>query len=150
MCFVLYAAARKRPRLIPSPVDPPAFHVAEVGGNEDMVRGQFTLPEVVYIGSDQGCGCGFRYSLSDGYSKAAEIEFDDANLAETQPNQLKLKAYLEEDFKEEPFIELYGCWSGDEGQPRELSAEINLSQITDPKFCFRERGFYRVILGDGG
>jgi hypothetical protein len=63
----------------------------------------------------------------------------------TQHNHQQLRDYLLHEFKGEAFVELYGCWSGEEKEAASFKAEIQLDRLGDPTFCFRERGLYRVV-----
>jgi hypothetical protein len=49
-------------------------------------------------------------------------------------------------FSTEPFIELYGCWTGEEAEPAKLRINVPLSRLRDVTFCFRERGYYKVQI----
>ena len=149
MCFVLYAASRLKARLIPFNPQTRALNTALPQALKLVIRDKFTLPHVTYVGSDQGCGCGFRYvpkesqDLEDPESIYSEgIERQN----ETQHNHQQLRDYLFREFKVESFVELYGCWDGDEKEAVKFQEEISLDRLAEPTFCFHERGFYRVIM----
>ena len=149
MCFVLYAASRIDPPLIPWNEQLPELYTSELSDDCEVVRANFTLPHVFYIGSHDGCGCGFRYiPLEAILQEDAEAIYSEGveHQKYTQPNHRKLFDYIEREFKNEPFLELYGCWSGEEAERSTTEAEVRLDRIADPGFCFRERGFYRVLL----
>jgi len=147
MCFVLYVASRSKPPLIGFRPEAPALNTKELNEHTQSVRDKFTLPHVVYVGSDQGCGCGFRFLLREQVADADLIFSDDVEADPSrQRNQQQLRDFLLEKFKDEPFVELFGCWSGDEAQPAEFNDEIPLQRIVDLRFSFRERGFYRISL----
>lgn len=42
------------------------------------------------------------------------------------------------------YVELYGCWDGDERDKTEHEEEILSSRLLDNGFWFRERGLYKV------
>jgi hypothetical protein len=86
------------------------------------VRAQFTLPHVVYVGSDTGCGCNFRHASYQQGCWPEEQSIDEEKAPVTQPNHESLVAFIRQHFTGEPFVELYGCWSGDEGYPAIESA----------------------------
>ena len=116
--------------------------------HDRVVRGKFTLSSVVYVGSDQSCGCGFRHAMfqQGGWpeeSLADELDYDPS---ETQPNHDALVAFLRLHFAAEPFVELYGLWDGEFDASAESYQEVSLSRLAEPRFYFRERGFYRVAL----
>jgi hypothetical protein len=66
--------------------------------------------------------------------------------SKTQPNHESLFAFLAEQCWEEPFVELYGCWDGDEAQEVRDRREILLAELTDEKFHFRLKGYCRVKM----
>ena len=45
------------------------------------------------------------------------------------------------------WVELYGIWAGDYAKAPENREEISLSDLLDPRFCFKERCFYNVHVG---
>jgi hypothetical protein len=138
MCFVLYVASRTKPKLIAWNKDAPSLCTQELGNHEKPVLKKFSLPIVTYVGSDQGCGCGFRHT-------DYEMDVSDAE-EDTQHNHQALVRLLQEQFADESFVELYGCWSGDESLAVKINSELLLDQIGDRLFCFRERGFYRAAI----
>jgi len=42
------------------------------------------------------------------------------------------------------YVELFGCWDGDEQDRAEHEEEIPASRLLDKGFWFRERGLYRI------
>ena len=97
------------------------------------------MPCVTDAGSDVGCGCGFRHG------EAASFGPDD-DVSKTQPNHTGLVAYLAEHCGKEPFVELYGCWDGDEAQDVRDRREIELSELADRQFHFRLNGYCRINM----
>lgn len=107
MCFVLYMASdRARPEIERNEAEP-AFYVKRNDPDAESARKQFTKKNVYYLGSDQGCGCGFQqeYDSMNDDSKERESKGE---------NQRRLALYLAECLSDEESIELFGCWSGDE------------------------------------
>jgi hypothetical protein len=108
------------------------------------VARHFTLPEVQYIGSDTGCGCGFpnRSLIGDQWTGDPESEEADP---EAIANLQALAALLEESGEKK--IELYGIWlSTKEDFERDAIGEegISLFTILEPSFQFKERHLYKV------
>jgi hypothetical protein len=50
--------------------------------------------------------------------------------------------------KDGGYIELYGCWDGDEPQKAEHKEAIPASRLLDEEFWFRERGLYTVTKSE--
>ena len=149
MCFVLYLAAR---------VAPPITSYGGRGGqgtvstdvlkeHDSAVRRHFTLPHVVYVGSDQGCGCGFRNTSFQGFwPDDVNVPFTPPDPNPNQPNHESLAGLLREHFGREDFIEFYGCWAGDTALTEIDRRELTLADIRNPAFHFHQRGFCRVTL----
>ena len=159
MCFVLYLAARVPPPLLPhAKYGCRDVNTKALREYDEPVRAHFTLDQVVYLGSDQGCGCGFR-STTDPDPGAAEYfaSLPDYDTTSTQPNHDALAARLRQHFAGEEFVELYGCWDGDFSLPERGRFEVSVEDLTAHAFHFVQRGYYRVNLrapggddGDGG
>jgi hypothetical protein len=60
MCFALFLGTRTPAPLIPFSRKRPAFFTELAAGERVPPPGALTLPHVTYVGSDEGCGCGFR------------------------------------------------------------------------------------------
>ena len=106
MCFCLYLATSFEPPLIPDQgyqqgsgkINTSRWRL-EQSEKGNAVRNKFTLPCVTDMGSDVGCGCGFRHGA------AASFGPDD-DVSKTQPNHLGLVSFLAEHCGKEPFVEL--------------------------------------------
>jgi len=149
MCFCLYLATSSEPPLIPDQgyqqgsgkINTSRWRLDQLKKGEG-VRNKFTLTCVTDIGSDVGCGCGFRYGEVD--------DFSPDEISKTQPNQEGLVGYLAEHCGKEPFVELYGCWAGDELQEVRDRREIELAELADKQFHFCMNGYCRVRMPGAG
>jgi hypothetical protein len=150
MCFVLYVAARSKPSLIGFRPEAPALNTQELDEYTKPVKDKFTLLHVTYVGSDQGCGCGFRYVPFGQDFEGCELIYSEGVETQnrTQHNHQQLRDYLLQEFKGESFVELYGCWSGEENEAASSNGEIPLDRLAEPTFSLRERGLYRIILNE--
>jgi hypothetical protein len=150
MCFALFLGARVAPPSIPCTGKYGDGHVYTKALTEynSPVRAHFTLPHAVYVGSDQGCGCGFRNSSGfEGWPDDCIICDPDEDPAATQPNHESLVNLLRQYFRGEPFVELYGCWEGDFARPEKARLVVTPADITNQGFHFLQLGFCRVMLG---
>ena len=110
----------------------PAFHVKPSDPDAERARGQFTKKKLYYLGSDEGCGCGFQRE-NDGVG-------DDPKRRESKrENQLRLADYLTACLEDEETVELYGCWSGEEQDEPVRKREIVVADLRDERFFFIER-----------
>lgn len=145
MCMVYFIGTDKDIPLIEFNSTEPAFHVIELSEQEQIVQEHFSKLRVHYIGSSQGCGCGFRAQPSCVYDPDSE-EFSttikDHNALADYLDQLMVLGEKE--------IELYGCWSGDEKEKSESRRECSTSDIRQNAFQFNEREFLVIKKSDYG
>jgi hypothetical protein len=134
MCLAVYIASNQELPLIAFDKARPAFYVGELSSADGDVRRQFTLPNVRYAGSNEGCGCGF---LKDG------VVGDE--LIQTQQNYTDLGQYITPLLENGGVVELFACWEGDQPSPKESSEEIDVQDLVGEDFEFREKYFYQVI-----
>lgn len=114
------------------------------------IASHFTLPEVQNLGSTSRCGCDFPHvTLTRGeWIGYVDVEVNDPELeASDRFNREALVDLLKK--SGENLVELYGVWLDNDmplSKPVNYREEMPVSQILEPTFCFKERGFYRVIL----
>jgi len=121
--------------------------IEDIHGNPDQVRAHFTLPEVAYVGSSLGCGCGFRsVSLQNGaWPEEWVIENGECDPPEDHiQDHQELHALVTSLTKDGGCVELYGCWDGDERDKAEHEEVIPATRLLEEDFWFRERGLYRI------
>jgi hypothetical protein len=138
MCLVLYMASAKRRPTIPWDQNTPRFHVTGEDADARKARGHFTKKRVLYLGSDNGCGCGFRREHDGAIDEPEE-------LAAKRDNQRRLHDYLQACLADEDFVELFSCWSGDEADAVESSRDIAVADLLDESFFFSESQLTRVF-----
>lgn len=146
MCFCLYLATPSEPPLIPDQgyqqgtgkINTSRWQL-EKSEKGKALSNKFTLPCAKNVGSDVGCGCGFR-------SNDAAIYDPGYDTSKTQPNHASLVAFLAEHCGKEPFVELYGCWDGDEAEDVQDRREIELAKLADENFHFHMKGYCRVKM----
>jgi len=133
MCLAVYIASDRELPLLPWNDEKWAFWVGELVEDDAAVRGQFSLPNVRYVGSDAGCGCGFF--------KPAH---NDQELPEAERNYSDLAAYLTPLIATSASIELFACWQGDQDAEKQATETITLGELTTKEFEFQEKYFYRI------
>lgn len=148
MCFVLYLGAECRPPLSHWEAQDRRVYVEVLTPETETVNSRFTQPEVVYVGSSLGCGCGFRsVSFQDGeWPEQFLVDSGDREPPDDHPSNHRelfdlVMGLLDRGVR---IVELYGCWSGDEQEQTEQLEEIPPSKLLDDKFWFRERVLYRI------
>ncbi len=135
MCMMLYMAADQPVPEIPWNESEPAFHV-RVESPGSPVRNQFALPHLFYVGSHEGCGCGFQLGEYPGYE-------DDEALAKGKSLR-DLAGYLEFQLAEGRKLTLYACWAGDEASAYEHCRTITPRDLLGESFFFLEKELVRV------
>lgn len=148
MCFVLYIASPKPLPIIPWDEVTRGIHTEELSERDTQVRSQFTLPHVRYIGSDTHCGCGFRSATFQNGSWPEEEwrPDDDTRHIKAQPNHERLIAFVKQHLADEASCEFYGQWEDDFSAAALSDQVIELDQIADLEFYFRDKGHYTVRI----
>ena len=135
MCRVAYMASGVSLPLLPWNEADPAFHVAELASDEDRkVVVQFSKPHVYYLGSHEGCGCGFPME---------DEEKEEEERGKSQETLSRLVKYLEGALSHQDTVELYICWEGEQGDTPEFRDVVNLEDMKGP-FGFKTIQFLKV------
>jgi hypothetical protein len=138
MCLVLYLSSdRRRPEIAWNESEP-RFHVKRDDPDAARANKNCSKSHIFYVGSDNGCGCGFRQE-HDYTSDDPEQE------TSKRDNQQRLHDYVATCLADESSVELFSVWSGDEELEPEHSRTISPSEILDPDFHFLERQLTTVI-----
>jgi hypothetical protein len=140
MCLVLYLASDRKLPKIDLDKAAPRFYVNPNDPDASNAAAHFTKPNMAYVGSDNGCGCGFR--------REHDYMIDDPEqIASKNDNQKRLHDYVAESLANETFVELYSCWSGDESLPLEHDRTIAIAELLSENFAFLERQRTVVTVG---
>ena len=132
MCLAVYLATDQQLPPIAWNEAAPAFYLEPVAAHHAASR-QFSLPQVYYVGSHHGCGCGF--------SKDGEVGTE---LELCQANYNALGRTLRELLSRKGSAQLFTCWEGDQGDTPELTASVTPSQLEAPAFQLQELQLLRV------
>lgn len=132
MCLVVYLASD-------TPIPPMnlvfgkiGFSIRQLQMNENYVFQNFSKRLAYYIGSAEGCGCGF---MMDGVYPDME-EWLDARETYDQ-----LSEFLRRNVKDTEF-EIYACRTGQEGSKPTKYHQIKTADISKTDFEFEEGHFY--------
>jgi hypothetical protein len=129
--MVAYIASRSLLPLIPFRENAPAFNVTELTEHERPVLSHLALPHVRQAGSHTSCGCGFN----EGREHPEVHDDPAAERADALESSARLARYVRKHRVEQ----IYSCWSGDEGEPREFERHITPGDLVNEAFFFRER-----------
>jgi hypothetical protein len=139
MCMAYYLGTDGDAPLIPWEEDAPGFYTAEVLPGEEAVRKHFSVPRIVFFGSHEKCGCGFR---CDAFG---EPELEDATERQTRADHEALVRYVKDLLANAQTVQIYGCWSGDEAEPSGAERTCTLRDLKAPDFQFHERERLTVL-----
>ncbi|MHA4810125.1 hypothetical protein ACX0G9_18570 [Flavitalea flava] len=123
----------------------PAFNTKELDESEYAVRSHFSQSNVLYVGTDQGCGCGFRHALLADGEWLDVVDEDNKEQNKEQKNHQDLLDYIG-NYSNDVHVEIYGCWAGDVIELPQSREVINGSDLINKDFYFKERGFYQVRI----
>lgn len=129
------------------------YHYIEEVPAEAAVRQRFPLPFVSYVGSHEGCGCGYN---SDDYTIHEELVVDilplfdalfDEERAEfmaEQHSRERLKELVEQALVYGP-VEVFSCWDGDQKDPPLRTVEVQSTWFSERTRPFEERVKYVIM-----
>lgn len=92
----------------------------------------FNKRNIYYVGSDEGCSCGFMLEVDCKHQ-------ENSILQQKKKNQFHLFEYLNDCLETESSLELYGVYNGDEGQKVVSEKHITIRDLIDRNFYFVER-----------
>ena len=125
----------------------PSIHTTVIGKDDEGIRLHINQPFIVYIGTEEGCGCKFRHSLLDG-TEWLEVTDDDKEYIELeQQYQQLLFEYIKGNVSKNKNVEVYGCWDGNLSEPKKFESEITLEEMLQKNFYFKEQGLYKIKIG---
>jgi hypothetical protein len=143
MCKMLYVAAVQPLPLISWQPSNPGFWVRELKEAEAGVRQQFSKPYVYYVGSHQGCGCGFAYGIWPIGPASPFAESERAEAEAGRESVRRLSEYLAHVVADGP-IELYACWDEEQECEPAKRGVITSADIGGSAFQFEDSQFLTV------
>ena len=129
MCYCVYLGADNDLPLVPFDAKSPIFSVQPVSASDAVVAQHFNKKNIYYVGSWQGCSCGF----------ANDIDFENAELVAKNSNSVTaLLNYISSALQQEDTIEFYTCWVGNEWQEPQERKRENLDSVEVNGFELQE------------
>ncbi|WP_165223088.1 hypothetical protein [Aquisphaera insulae] len=119
----------------------PCFYVEELSDRDKSVRGQFSKPCIYFVGSHEGCGCGFQYGQYEG------LEEDLEQLAAARESRRRLSEFLAVALQHQPEVELFACWDGDQSATPDYRGRMRPSDLLRDRTHFREKELL-LVSGD--
>jgi hypothetical protein len=118
------------------------LNTEDVTYNEETLKNVFSKSNIKYIGSDQGCGCGFRHALIHNDNWLDVV--DDEETPFDNSNHTNLVDLITKNNTDGNTFEVLACWEGDHNEPILYRETIKLTDILAKDFHFKERGLYTV------
>ena len=135
MCMMVYVGSESPISLIPWNKDQPALCVERLDEYNHAVVCQFSKPYVYYVGSHEGCGCGFQHSP---YEPEEDDDKEEERLVDRSCQQLR--ALIERLLETQAVVELFACWAGNEAKEPESQQELAPETLTTSHTAFCEEG----------
>lgn len=147
----LSAVALANPQ-VPDPVS--GYHRVEEVAADAAVRARFTLPHVSYVGSHEGCGCGYNSDdlTWQGFERVDEVTplldamgaDERAEFAQEEGSRWRLRAIVEGAMGGGD-VEVFGCWDGDQVEEALREAPVEPSWFTEWLAPIEDRVRYRLV-----
>jgi len=143
MCDALFIGADRELALIQYEAGKTAIHIMNISETEKTVLDKIGKPYVYYIGAYEGCGCGFRYGITE-----KEYGKEYVEPKEEIGGRRSVEAlfeYLSSEIRPgEEFI-LFNSWEGEFEQPIVKETTINLTSLRLPaSFQFENHERIRI------
>jgi hypothetical protein len=146
---------------VAKPAEPTAqegYHYVEEVPADAPIRSRFTTPHVTYVGSYEGCGCGFNSGnlawqgiddVADALELLGAMTVDEREefLAE-QRSRTRLRDLVRAALDDGP-VEVYACWAGDEDEAPVDERTIAPAWLTDRTAPLGEGVHYSVSVVEG-
>ena len=145
MCMTFYIGSNVPLVKINFDKNSPSFHTMELSQEEQLVTGHFSSSNVLYMGSDLGCGCGFKHSLLEKAGLWYDVvDENDEDVKSTLINHQNLIKYLTSILQKKEKIEIYACWDGNHVQKPQWLEKLTPADLENENFYFKENGFYTI------
>jgi len=148
MCLALYIGSTRTLPVIPCPDYPRSvflstawpemaqrFSTSELAEEQQVVRKHFSLPNVIFAGSYEGCSCGFNYGR-----QYPDNQDDKDHLRAARESVVALVEYV----RDNEVMELYACWFGDESLPHVTERAVSIEELSSATFFFRDKELLHV------
>lgn len=140
MCFFLYLASNNE--LKTKEWNEENLEVV-ISSKIDISFGEtekFKKENIYFVSSTEGCGCGFRQKFDVEHLDYLEID----QKLEKDKNHHQLFELIKKILVNEDYIELFGCWDGDQETKVEFRREVKLDVLSSETFYFREKELIKV------
>ncbi len=137
MCWEVYLGSDIKLPHIEWDETAPTFNTQELSDSEERVRIQFSLPHIIYLGSHDGCSCGFFGEDGD----EPEVQY------QRNEDIKRLSKYLSEALDAGAKLEIFLCWQGGEVDPQVTRKQLSPKDFLSPEFPLNENEFATIVPG---
>jgi hypothetical protein len=140
MCLALYIATDKPLPSIPYDEKNPSLNTNHLSQDELSLKKVFSKSFIMYVGSDEGCSCGFRHALLQ-QDQWYDVVDDQEELS--NHNHIELVSFIRSNASGGN-LEILACWDGDHNEAILYRETIEAEDLLSDNFYFKERGLYTV------
>ena len=141
--MTIYISTDKPLPTIPYDEQNRKLNTEDITDNEKTLKNVFSKSNIKYVGSDQGCSCGFRHALIINDNWFDVVDEDETTFDNN--NHINLVDLITKNNSDGNTFEILACWEGDQNEPILYRETIKLSDILHRDFHFKERGLYTVL-----
>jgi hypothetical protein len=94
------------------------------------------MEHVYYIGSHEGCGCGFSYDQ--------EFDKNDKDIDDRKKSVFKFNELLRDILSKSDECEVFLCWGGDEAEKPERSQSVSSEFFSKGDWVEERPTFYKI------
>jgi hypothetical protein len=141
MCYALYIATDIPCQTTNWKPHDRNFYIEDLEEKDNYVVHHFSKSFIYYVGSWQGCGCGFFIETKwlDSENHYEEIE-------STKKCITDLVAFLKKILQKSEEIELFVCWEGVQSKKPERKLELTPMDLLGDSLPLKERDFVVVKM----
>ena len=152
MCLLAFIALDTPISEIPWSEENPGLHVTTLGEHNEPIRSAFSKPHVFYVGSHEGCGCGFRHVWGPPGSPVRELTPAEFRCGEPEDpavtrSTADLVALLRAILSQQGSLQVYSCWDGNQSEPPAERAALHSADLADDTFYLLEDRFLEITSG---
>jgi hypothetical protein len=128
--MLIFMSSAQEPPAVRWQPSAPAFHTRELKAEEDSVRSFLPARVVTYLGSHEGCGCGFQ-------GADPELEHEEEQKVSARQSLQSLRRFVAEQLKHQTRLWLYASESDDLALGVRSTRTVTPRDLDPDSFYFR-------------
>jgi hypothetical protein len=133
MCYALYLASERALPIVEWNENDYVFFTEELAKHDEGVLSQFTKPNVYYLGSYEGCSCGFFYNRAESFSE------------KTKDSVHCWCAFISQALETTAELEIFACWAGEEENKPKKRVLLTPQQLCDKEKFPLDKDYFAII-----